>query len=293
MKSHLAIKIPVYLATIAAILLITYFSLPKKNNFPETPLRLMTFNIRLDIPIDGDNSWSNRKKMVAGLIDDFRCDFIGLQEVLPHQMSEISEFVPRYKAIFRTREINPEEGEGSPVLYDDNSWMLMNSGTFWLSATPYEPGSNTWGAACNRIATWGRFRHKETRRTVFVINTHFDHVSQVARENSINLILEKIFILSEGSPVVFMGDLNVEENNSVYERITENENLTDAYRSIHPEPKPLDLTFNGWQPGEGISRIDYIFTSKEFRIHNARVIKNMMNNRYPSDHFPVFIEATY
>ena len=293
MRSRPLIKIPIYAATLVAILLITLFSLPKKSELSLIPVRLMTYNIRFDNPGDGENAWSQRIDMVTGIMEDYPCDFIGLQEVLPNQMQNIANRLPRYKSIFRTREISQEEGEASPILYDHNRWQLLNSGTFWLSDNPYEPGSNTWEAACNRIATWGRFKNQESKKTIFVLNTHFDHVSQKARENSVHLILEKIFFLSEGSPVVFMGDFNVEEDNLVYDLTVNEGKFADAYRAVHPEPSERDLTFNGWQPGEGISRIDYIFTSGEFKINHARVIKTMMYNRYPSDHFPVIVEAEF
>lgn len=293
MSARPAIKIPVYLATLAALLLVTYFLLNDTSKKPATQVKLMTFNIRFDNPGDSINAWPQRMDMVTGIMQDYPCDFIGLQEVLPNQMQDISERLPQYKAIFRTREISPEGGESSPILYDHGRWLLLSSGTFWLSDTHYEPGSNTWEAACNRIATWGRFRNMEDKKTIFVLNTHFDHVSQKARENSIQLILEKIFFLSEGSPVVFLGDLNVEEDNPVYDITIHEGNFSDAYRAVHPEASDRDRTFNGWQPGEGISRIDYIFTSSEFTIKNARVIKTMLLNRYPSDHFPVMVEGEF
>jgi endonuclease/exonuclease/phosphatase family metal-dependent hydrolase len=293
MSSRPLIKISIYSGTLLAICLITFFSLIKKKPIPETTVRLMTLNIRFDNPADGENAWPNRIDMVTGILEDFRPDFAGLQEVLPHQMDDMAGKLPFYQSIFRTREINPAEGEASPIMYDADKWVLLNSGTFWLSDNPYESGSNTWGAACNRIATWGRFSLKAHKKTVFVLNTHFDHVSQTARENSAALILEKIFILSEGSPVVLMGDLNVEEDNPVYERIVKEPGMKDAYRIFYPKPTAKDFTFNAWQAGEGINRIDYIFTSENFRITNARVIKTMMYNRYPSDHFPVFVEAGF
>ncbi len=293
MSSRPFVKIPVYLATLAALVLVTWYLLNGNSEKPATQVRLMTFNIRFDNPGDGINAWPKRVDMVTGIMQDYPCDFIGLQEVLPNQMQDISGRLPQYNSIFRTREISPEEGEASPILYDHSKWLLLDSGTFWLSDTPYEPGSNTWEAACNRIATWGRFRNKEDKKTIFILNTHFDHVSQKARENSMQLILEKVFSLSEGSPVVFMGDLNVEEDNLVYDLTINEGNFTDTYRAVHPEVSVRDLTFNGWLQGEGISRIDYIFTSAEFTIKNARVIKTMMLNRYPSDHFPVMVEAEF
>ncbi len=90
-----------------------------------------------------------------------------------------------------------------------------------------------------------------------------------------------------------MGDLNVEKDNPVYHTIISQSGLSDAYRIIHPEPTLKDMTFNAWKPGEGISRIDYIFTSPEFRIINAKIIKTTVDNRLPSDHFPVLLRRCF
>lgn len=293
MRSRPYLKAIIYLSTLAGIVLITLLGFPRNKESQPSEVRFMTFNIRFDNPDDGENAWPNRLDMVCSILNDYRSDFIGLQEVLPHQMEEIMEGARGYQSIFRTREADESTGEASPILFDESRWLLIHSGTFWLSDTPYESGSNTWGAACNRIATWGKFREKESKKSVFLINTHLDHVSQTAREKSITLILRQIFILSEGAPVVFMGDLNVEEEDPVYWQVLNESGLTDAYRVVHPEPTEKDLTFNGWKTGEGISRIDYVFTSGDFSIKTARVIKTMWNGRYPSDHFPVLVTADF
>ena len=293
MRPRPYLKAIIYLSTLAGIVLITLLGFPRNKESQPSEVRFMTFNIRFDNPDDGENAWPRRLDMVCSILNDYRSDFIGLQEVLPHQMDEIMQGVTGYQSIFRTREVDESTGEASPLLFDESRWLLIHSGTFWLSDTPYEPGSNTWGAACNRIATWGKFRDKETEKAVFVINTHLDHVSQTARENGISLIQRQIYILSEGSPVVFMGDLNVEEENPVYQYLITETGLSDAYRTLYPQSSEKDLTYNGWRPEEGISRIDYIFTSGDFNIKNARVIKTMWSGRYPSDHFPVLVTAEF
>ncbi len=147
MSYRIFIKSFIHLLTIIVIFLIAIIFLFDRNRTSEISIRLMSYNIRLDTPYDGDNAWPYRKNMVTNLMEDYRIDFIGLQEVLPNQMNDILAKLTSYNAIFRTREINPEHGEGSPILYEKNKWTLLSSGTFWLSDTPSEPGTNTWGGS--------------------------------------------------------------------------------------------------------------------------------------------------
>ena len=44
-------------------------------------IEVMSFNIRFDNPDDGINNWNNRKEIVKELLSNYKCDFIGLQEV--------------------------------------------------------------------------------------------------------------------------------------------------------------------------------------------------------------------
>jgi len=55
----------------------------------ETPLKVMTFNIRYDNQGDGVNQWSNRKEKVADLIRKYDPDIIGVQEALHNQMEDL------------------------------------------------------------------------------------------------------------------------------------------------------------------------------------------------------------
>ena len=44
-----------------------------------TPLNLkvMTFNIRMDTPVDGDYSWEHRKECAGQMVKEQNCDLIG------------------------------------------------------------------------------------------------------------------------------------------------------------------------------------------------------------------------
>src|SRR4030043_245448 len=69
-------------------------------------------------------------------------------------------------------------------------FLLLRQGLFWLSETPGIP-SRGWDAALNRICVYGLFESLNTRHRFIVFNTHLDHIGVLAREKSIELILEK------------------------------------------------------------------------------------------------------
>jgi len=249
-------------------------------------IKVLTFNIRFASFDPGMQNWEQRKEGVVSLLTNY--DFIGLQEVLPVQISDIKESLgDEYGYIFRTREIDTTKGEGSPVLYNSARWELINSDVLWLSDTPEIPGSNTWGAAFNRVVTYGFFQDVASGDQVLVINTHFDHVSQLAREKSIELILEKFKVNFPIIPVILMGDFNVTAENPVYSRIVSTPSLSDSYLSANSTETNTSATFHGWKPETPVDRIDYIFISSSLDAISSEVLRSKHNGNYPSDHFPV------
>jgi endonuclease/exonuclease/phosphatase family metal-dependent hydrolase len=66
------------------------------SNTKELELEVMSFNIRYDEPNDGTNSWDNRKDQVLSLLKFEDVDLLGTQEVLHHQLLDISAGLPDY-----------------------------------------------------------------------------------------------------------------------------------------------------------------------------------------------------
>jgi endonuclease/exonuclease/phosphatase family metal-dependent hydrolase len=249
-------------------------------------INVLTYNIRYASFNNNPENWNLRRDGVCSVLKGH--DFIGLQEVLPVQMQYITQVInAEYGVLFRTRDADSTHGEGSPILYNKSRWMLLSNGFFWLSDTPEIPGSNTWGAAFPRMASFGFFRNINTGDSILVMNTHFDHISQAAREKSIGLILTKYNRQINSIPVVFMGDLNITPDNQVYINILSGSSLVDSYLMIHPDKSETGATFHGWTSETPGNRIDYIFVSPFFAVESSRVEYVKFNDKYPSDHFPV------
>lgn len=158
--------------------------------------RAMSFNLRFDCPEDGANAWGHRKDIVASTIRFHKADICGVQEALRSQVNDLVERLPEYSWIGVGRDDGKDGGEFCAIFYRKDRFRSLDSGTFWLSETPSKEGSKSWGSACKRIATWGRFQLMTpgfpSTPEVFFFNAHFDHHSVKARSESSLLLTQHI-----------------------------------------------------------------------------------------------------
>ncbi|MFN3752652.1 endonuclease/exonuclease/phosphatase family protein [Flavobacterium sp.] len=253
-------------------------------------LQLMTYNIRLDVASDGENAWPNRKAYWASQVAFYEPDIFGIQEALQHQVTDISTMLPNYSYVGIGRD-GIGKGESSNIFYKKDRFKVLQQNTFWLSETP-EKISKGWDAALNRVCTYALFKDSKTKQTFWIFNTHLDHMGELARTNSILLILSKIKALNtKNYPVFLMGDFNSEPTE---ERIINlKKEMLDSHDISEENPFGPSGTFNGFKHNEPVTkRIDYIFLSKDnpFKVEKYAVLSDSKDLKYPSDHLPVFIE---
>lgn len=257
----------------------------------ETSISLMTYNIRYDNPSDGENAWSNRKDELVGLIKFYNPSIFGTQEGLPHQVAYINYTMPDFGFIGEGRD-GSGKGEYSAIFYQRNRFEVIETDTFWLSLTPEKPSKN-WDALLPRICTYALFKEKETGILFWVFNTHFDHIGQQSRLQSVDLILKKInSVNTKNYPVFFMGDLNSEPSNDVISKL--NSSLIDTFDVTAESPFGATGTFNGFKFHEPVTKkIDYIFisNSSQISVNKHAILSNSKNLKYPSDHLPIYIEV--
>ncbi|MBF2708593.1 endonuclease/exonuclease/phosphatase family protein [Flavobacterium soyangense] len=256
-------------------------------------LKLMTYNIRLDVAVDGENDWTHRKDFFTSQIQFYEPDILGVQEATPHQVTDIATALYQYSFIGIGRE-GIGKGESSNIYYKKDGFKLLESNTFWLSETP-DKISKGWDAACNRVCTYGLFKDLKTKETFWVFNTHLDHIGELARTNGILLILSKIKELNtKNYTTIFMGDFNSEPKE---ERIIAlNKEMNDCRKISEDKPFGPSGTFNGFKHNEAVTAlIDYIFISKnsEFKVKKFAVLSDSKDLRYPSDHLPVYVKISY
>jgi endonuclease/exonuclease/phosphatase family metal-dependent hydrolase len=254
-------------------------------------IRLMTYNIRLDIASDGANAWKNRKEFLTGQIRFFAPDIFGVQEALPNQIEDISTALPAFGHIGIGRD-GEGKGEASSIYYDRTRFRVSSAATFWLSETP-DRVSKGWDASYIRVCTYGLFTDRRTKRRFWVFNTHLDNAGAVARKKGLELIVARIEKVNKQKlPVFLMGDFNAEPDSEPIQFLRTK--MTDA-RAASSEPAygPRG-TFNGFKFENPVTNlIDYIFIDNPSRITVRKfgVLSDSIDKRFPSDHFPVLIEA--
>ena len=249
-------------------------------------LKIMTYNIRLDTPSDGPNSWRHRKAWLCEQVKQVNPDLFGIQEGLPQQVQYIDSSFNDYRHIGVGREDGDSMGEFSAIWYNTKKFKLIRQGTFWLSATP-DKNSMGWDAACKRVCTYGCFQETGNGKKFWMFNTHFDHMGVEARKNSALLILQKIKSLNkEGNPVILCGDFNASPGSEPIKLISAE--LQDSFVANKSMSMAPDGTFNGFDTTKpAAERIDYIFSGSGFHATNYYILRELRDGRYASDHFPV------
>lgn len=255
-------------------------------------LKVMSFNIRLNVESDKENSWTNRKQDAVDLLSYYHPDYFGVQEALPEQMKDIKNGLKNYDYVGVGRDDGKEKGEFSALFYDTEKLQVVKSGTFWLSETPEKP-SKGWDAAYNRVCTYAVFKDKKSKKEFLAMNLHFDHVGNVARVKSADLILKKIKEINpKNLPLTLSGDFNLTDDTEPIKIISQN--LKDGFYNSEKKPYGPKGTFTAFNVTEvPKERIDYIFV-KGFKIKSHRHINDRRENLlYPSDHFPVLTELQF
>ncbi len=283
------------LATASALLCGNAVATASPNTDNPT-FNVMSFNIRFDSPEDSLNNWQYRKDRAANAIKFYDADILGTQEVLKNQLDDLNERLPGYTSIGVGREDGKEEGEYSALFFKTERFENLESGTFWLSETPDSAGSLGWDAACVRVATWARLKDKASQRTLFVLNTHLDHVGDTARHESIKLILSKIDQLSDGAPVIVTGDFNSSPEEDVIKQITDKStpgHLTHSHDIANIVYGPYwSLHFFGEIPYEERPLIDYVFVRGDIEVDRYGVLAETDSYAYLSDHAPILTTIT-
>ena len=276
------------------------------------PVRVMTYNVRnsQNDKNSPDNNWNGRREDFARLVERENPDVVGFQEVLPDQRTWLEARFPGYAFTGDGRNADRKNGESSPVAYRKSRFAAKKCGTFWLSETPEQPGSKSWGAAYPRVCTYAVLTDRETGTTFSFANTHTDHRSEAAREKGMLLVIERMKDFAPGAPIVLTGDHNCLE----YEApaVAVSKILKDSMYLSETPPEGSWRTFNFWSykekelsiaealrqpvdkrsvPGDKSDqkRIDYIYVSPGTRVLGYRTIAEPRpgTHLYPSDHFPV------
>jgi endonuclease/exonuclease/phosphatase family metal-dependent hydrolase len=256
-------------------------------------LRLMSYNIRLDLASDGANAWAHRQRWVTAQIAWLRPDIFGLQEVLPNQKADLATELPQYR-IFGDGRDGKGAGEASPIGYHKQRFEFLDGGMFWLSPTPDRP-SKGWDAAYPRIVTWARLKVRGARQVVLAVNTHWDHIGLEARRRSAEQMLRWLDTNARRcEAVLVLGDFNSELDSEQMRAMLQSPlALRDARGITKSPPFGPGGTFNGFATAPlGAYAIDHVLVGAGVDVERYAVFTQVIEGRVPSDHFPVLVDIS-
>ena len=259
-------------------------------------LRVLTYNIRYAASGDrGERNWNHRKKTVIKVIRANRPDVLGVQEALAGQMEDPAKGLPEYPWVGAGRDDGKRKGEFSALFFRKERFTVADGGhgTFWLSATPEVAGSKSFGNKNVRICTWAHLSDADTKQSLYIYNTHWDHQHQGSREASARLILKQVRNRAhKDTPVIVMGDFNATEDNPAVALLLggaprKETSFRESFLLLHPE-EANRRTFNGWTGRkDGKALIDHILVSPAWTVKKAWIDRTSEGETWPSDHFPV------
>ncbi|MDP1676054.1 MAG: endonuclease/exonuclease/phosphatase family protein [Bacteroidota bacterium] len=267
------------------------------HSTPE-PMRVMTFNIRLDSPNDGPNIWMNRRASLVSMIRFHKADIVGFQEAQKHQLDFISQSLPEYGWFGVGRDDGKQAGEFSAILYRKDRFDTVATSTFWCSPTPEHPGLG-WDAAYQRVVTYGKMNDKRTNTIFYLFNTHLDNEGKKARLESAKLIKKRMQLVCGNYPVILTGDFNSLPDSDPYRIISSPDTsytiqLVDTRtisKSVLHGPKG---TFTGFDiNAKPAAPIDFIFVKKGMSVLSHGTLSDSFDGYLPSDHYPVIAEIIF
>ena len=271
-----------------------YQNILENNNI----LSIFDLNIRYLNKVDGLNIWDNRKQKLLQLILKYIPDILFFQEItrpqyefLEQNLNSIYENVGIYRD-------NTDHSEKCSISFNKIKYTLIDWGQFWLSSTPYIPGSNDFGNFFPRICTWALLKKINGEQFLF-FNIHLDHVNFKAHLPCINVVLnesEKILKNFSETKTIFLGGcFYCEEDDELIYKLKEY-----GYNEVIFENTFHDFT------GDADRHWDYLFWKEinneknDLKIHlkDALVPKkdstiDLRNQQYISDHYPVIAEFIF
>lgn len=250
-------------------------------------MKFVTFNIRCDWGQDGENCFDNRKPLILKKLAAEQPDILCFQEVRPHQALWLKENLTDYMVIGCGRDALLG-GEQMTVAFKKDRYNLIEMRTFWLSETPYVPGSRyAEQSDCPRACTEAVLMEYETDKVFRVLNTHLDHIGAGARKLGLKQILKHLgeVRLFPDAPTILCGDFNAwpdGEEMKVFDDYPEYVNATEG----------IGVTYHGYMKAAHPECIDYIFLKGAVSCTKVEKWTDSEAGVFLSDHYPVCAELT-
>ena len=251
-----------------------------------TPIKVMTFNMRINTPVDGNNWFRHRRPKIAEVIRRENPDIIGFQEIDEEMQDFLSETFPEYVILGHGRKDN-YSWEGTPIAFRKSRFLLHTFRERWLSLEENLPGSllHEMGQSdCPRVYCCAELIDRTNYKPFSFYNVHIDFV-----EESTAQYVESALLLKDISespfPYVLTGDFNAMPNSGVVKAIL----ATKDRLGTVDVTEHIGASFHGFgRYNPPVHKIDYIFTNMKTDSTKSYIVPDdNACGYYYSDHYAV------
>lgn len=243
-------------------------------------LKIISFNIRYGDDPNG-NSIKERAPRLAEITRGYDADLIGFQEYTVPWETEIEKFYPDYEIYNKYRSVH--ELESAPILWKKDKFDLLDTGYFWLSDTP-EVESRGWDELyhCWRMCQYVILKHKESGKVFTYMNTHYGFGDNGQTKSS-KLVYDYSKKISN-NPTFITGDFNMRPDSLGYAEMVKH--FTDVNGATINDRK---TTYHGYGTVDN-EHIDYCFIDDKIKPKSFKIIDELVDGKYPTDHYGLYIE---
>jgi len=220
--------------------------------------------------------------MVADVIREFDPDVVTLNEVRDsgdapgyfHQTERIAKLLGWSNYYFARAITFPDGGDyGNAIL---SKIPFKSVQTILIPDPPVKDEDKYYETRCLIKAVFDDFT---------VLGMHVG-LARAEAKNAVATVLSN----TGNEPTVLMGDFNLTPETTPIQYIKQQ--LTDSKTITLNPPYGPDGTFNGFDFNSKLpDRIDYIFVNEKVTVLKYAVLSDSKENRYPSDHLPVFVRV--
>jgi len=255
-------------------------------------MRIMTFNLRFENDRDGENSWSNRKNLVIQMLQKFTPSILGTQEGTMRQLKYLRENLPSYEMHAPGRSEDDEACQYPTLFFRRDELHSLGGSEFWLSRTPAVHRSKDWDSAFPRMMSYALFADLHEDRKLWAVVTHLDHLGVEARQEQAKMIAD--WVSAQSEPVILMGDFNAVPGSKVHDLLIDPATgLRDTWQMLVNAENERSMTHHGFLGVPQKGRLDWVLVTDQFCVTEAVVVRERFGGRYPSDHFPYFVELDW
>lgn len=253
---------------------------------------LISCNIRFDNPADDENSWAHRRDFLTEVLINHNPSIIATQEGRFEQLYDFQNLLKNFDLLDQHRSwIKPRMYPS--FFLKKNQFEVIKSEDLWLSSTPNVAGSSSFNSTFPRLMTWMKIQLRDSSDSIFIVNTHLDHIHENTRIKQIEVLGEEISKkLDPNSKLIIMGDFNDRPQSKVREiLLNRHPQLIDAWTIFNSSEESSHHAFAG--EVQNGSRIDWILIDKSIEIVDCFLDKSHRSGKYPSDHFPVVCKIKF